>query len=394
MAEPYWHIGYVVATDEADDKTMMKFRDQFVNALRDQYNLKADTDYKLVRFKPGADETFVLPGKSRRTARRGSDPRWRDLDAQLTEWLRAPTELSPDDIRRIVVILDTSAISTVWNWASGQGGVPAVLAISHNPTAHGLKALEAPGNSKGTTGIVASTAEHVWTRLELIKQVTNATKVIVLYFPYTNGLKEAEYHYKANGEQEGQLACAAAALGVELVPCKVTKTVESDFKAELDSQLDNAIKQVSDARKALYLVSHPRLAYFSKSIAQAAWEKKLWGIYPYRKFTLGKDDDDHLGEEGGLMSYGANPFAMAARVAPYIARIMRFGGTPPTKTQQQLAAFAETMPMEGPTQMELVLNQKAADHLQTGYTLPTNLLPATALNAVDLWRPTKDTGTL
>ena len=78
-------------------------------------------------------------------------------------------------------------------------------------------------------------------------------------------------------------------------------------------------------------------------------ERRLPAIYFDRAFT----------EAGGLLSYGPNWLALFHRVAAYVDRILK--GTKPAD-----------LPVEEPTQFELVINLKTAEAV--GITMPPLLL--------------------
>ena len=80
-----------------------------------------------------------------------------------------------------------------------------------------------------------------------------------------------------------------------------------------------------------------------------ATQHRLPAIYEHREYV----------DAGGLMSYGPNLDAMVYRVAYYVDRILK--GTKPTD-----------LPVEQPTQFELVLNLPVAQAL--GLTLPPAFL--------------------
>jgi putative ABC transport system substrate-binding protein len=64
-------------------------------------------------------------------------------------------------------------------------------------------------------------------------------------------------------------------------------------------------------------------------------------------------------EDGGLMSYNANPNDLTRRAATYVDKILK-------------GAKPADLPVEQPTQFEFVFNLKAAK--QIGLTIPPNVL--------------------
>ena len=86
-----------------------------------------------------------------------------------------------------------------------------------------------------------------------------------------------------------------------------------------------------------------------KQTAEAAAAKKLASVYGYR---------EHV-EAGGLISYGVDLNWCFHRAAYYVDRILR--GTKPAD-----------LPVEFPTEIELVINHKTARAL--GLTIPPTLL--------------------
>jgi putative tryptophan/tyrosine transport system substrate-binding protein len=86
-----------------------------------------------------------------------------------------------------------------------------------------------------------------------------------------------------------------------------------------------------------------------KQIAEAATAKKLPSVYGYR---------EHV-EAGGLISYGVDLNWCFHRAAYYVDRILK--GTKPAD-----------LPVEFPTEIELVINHKTAKAL--GLEIPPTLL--------------------
>ncbi len=86
-----------------------------------------------------------------------------------------------------------------------------------------------------------------------------------------------------------------------------------------------------------------------RRVTELAREHRLPGMYSVREFT----------EAGGLMSYSARLTEQFRRAAAYVDKILR-GATP------------ATLPVESPTQYELVINLRTAKAL--GLVVPPPLL--------------------
>ena len=133
---------------------------------------------------------------------------------------------------------------------------------------------------------------------------------------------------------------AARSLGVRLQPLEVRGPDESDgaFAA-----------MAKDRVGALLVVTEAMFAPHRARLADLAAQNKLPSMYGHREYV----------EAGGLMSYGASLDAMLRRAAFFVDRILK--GTQPAD-----------LPVEQPTNFELVINTKTARAL--GLTIPQPLL--------------------
>ena len=100
---------------------------------------------------------------------------------------------------------------------------------------------------------------------------------------------------------------------------------------------------------ALVPLPDPMLFAEGKRIADFGAKSRLPTIGAYREFA----------EAGGLMSYGNNPAESYKRAATYVDKILK-------------GAKPGDLPIEQPTQFELVVNLKTAKLL--GITLPQSVL--------------------
>jgi putative ABC transport system substrate-binding protein len=135
-------------------------------------------------------------------------------------------------------------------------------------------------------------------------------------------------------------ASAAQVLNVDVQTLGVREPNDfDDAFAEMTRSRPDAILMVSDALTALN----------RKRIMEFAAANHLPAIY----------EVSALVRDGGLMSYGPNQKAIGVRAGDFVARILR-------------GARPADLPLEQPTQFELVINLKTAKTL--GLTLSPNML--------------------
>jgi len=114
--------------------------------------------------------------------------------------------------------------------------------------------------------------------------------------------------------------------------------------------LNRAFEAITKARTgALIVTAGPFGSANRKRIVEFAAKSRLPAIYYRREFV----------EDGGLMSYAANPNDLSRRAATYVDKILK-------------GAKPADLPVEQPTKFELIINLKAAK--QIGLTVPPNVL--------------------
>jgi putative tryptophan/tyrosine transport system substrate-binding protein len=137
-----------------------------------------------------------------------------------------------------------------------------------------------------------------------------------------------------------QIQAAAAPVAVNVVA----------FEASDAAAIEGAFAAMAgSAVGALIVAPDPLLVNQARQIAELAAKNRLPAIYPFRPFV----------EVGGLMCYGQNIYENFGRAASYIDKIFR-------------GAKPGDLPVEQPTQLELVVNRKAAEAL--GLTVPLPIL--------------------
>jgi putative ABC transport system substrate-binding protein len=88
---------------------------------------------------------------------------------------------------------------------------------------------------------------------------------------------------------------------------------------------------------------------YAQRIVDLAAKSRLPAMYPDRAFV----------EDGGLMAYGVSQLDIRRRLATYVDRILK-------------GAKPGDLPVEQPTQFELIINLKTAKAL--GLTIPPTVL--------------------
>jgi putative ABC transport system substrate-binding protein len=209
--------------------------------------------------------------------------------------------------------------------------IPIVMAVSADPVASGFVAsLARPGGN--ITGMSLMAPEVSGKRLELLRDIRpGVSRVAVLWNPAQPGSRI---------DLQG-LESAAQSLGLQLYPLEVRSpdAFESAFAAMHREGADALLV----LRDPLLLDRH------LSAIATYALQHRLPTMYGWRAFV----------EAGGLMSYGPRVSDLFRRATYYVDRILK-------------GAQPADLPVEQPTQFELVLNLKTAQAL--GLTIPPHLL--------------------
>ncbi len=140
------------------------------------------------------------------------------------------------------------------------------------------------------------------------------------------------------GLREYEAAGQTLAVRVQVVEIRTRDDLEPAFAALARERID-----------ALLVPADPFFFTERQPVAALARAHRLPGMYSFREYT----------EAGGLMSYSARLSEQFRRAASYVDKILR-GASP------------ATLPVEAPSQYELVINMKTAKAL--GLTIPQSLL--------------------
>ena len=210
--------------------------------------------------------------------------------------------------------------------------IPIVMATGgHDPVEAGFVAsLARPGGN--VTGVSAGIGHQVsgkWVQL-LEEAVPQASRVTVLWDPTR----------PAMGAILREIERVTRSLGLHL------HLLEARDPHELDQAFAAMAREGADM---VIVLPSAQFQLARRRIVEFMAERRLPAIYWDRVFA----------EAGGLMSYGPNVPAVFRRAASYVDRILK--GTKPAD-----------LPVEEPTQFELVINLKTAQAF--GITIPPLLL--------------------
>jgi putative tryptophan/tyrosine transport system substrate-binding protein len=238
--------------------------------------------------------------------------------------------LANELVRQKVDVLLVSSPPVVLAAKNATRTIPIVFYNVADPVALGLvDSLARPeGNVTGFTIITEVLAGK---RLELLKDtIPKLSRVAVLWNPQNPG----------NAQQWKESQLPARALGLQLHSMEVSST----------DVFESAFKEAIKARSAALTVAQETLFTSNlKLVADFAIKNRLPAIYTRGDFV----------DNGGLMSYGADPAEQYRRVAVMVDKILK--GTKPAD-----------LPVEQPTKFELMINLTTAKTL--GLTIPPIVL--------------------
>jgi len=244
------------------------------------------------------------------------------------------SELAAEFVHRkldVIVVSTTRGVRAVKRATSI---IPIVMTAVGDPVESGLVAnLRHPGGN--VTGLSVMATPEIWTkRLQLLKETNpRVTRIAVLWNPAT---PLTSWQAKT---VEG-LNAAAPSLSVQL----------SFVAAQTPEEIGPALSAVSRARvQALCVLVGAHTDVYRKTLLKLVSKARLPAMYSDRRFA----------DEGGLMSYGTNWTNHWRRAANYVDKILK-------------GAKPGDLPIEQPTQFELVLNLKTAKAL--GLTIPESIL--------------------
>jgi len=237
-------------------------------------------------------------------------------------------EMAADLVRQKVDVIVASSQAPALAARRATQTIPIVMVNVTDPVEVGLvTSLARPGGN--VTGLSQQLTPEIRAKqLQLLKEaLPKVSRVGVLRSPATTvGLRE----YEAAGP--------ALELRVQFVEVRGADDLGRAFATMARDRVD-----------ALLVPGDILLFTERQHVTALAREHRLPGIYSLREFT----------EAGGLMSYSVRISEQFRRAAVYVDKILR-GASP------------ATLPVEPPSQYELVINLKTAKAL--GLTIPQSLL--------------------
>jgi putative ABC transport system substrate-binding protein len=208
--------------------------------------------------------------------------------------------------------------------------IPIVFAAAPDPVRTGFVAsLARPGGN--LTGLSTLAPQASGKRLQLLREVMPGISRVIFISP------------TAGAEATGILPearLAAQSLGIQILVPNISTV------ADLPEAFQMAI---AERAEAIWMSSSPLLSSEVTRIMEFAMAERLPVLSQTRIFA----------DDGGLIYYGSNRLAQFRRAATYVDRILR-GANP------------ADMPVEQPTEFELVINLKSAQAL--GLTIPQSVL--------------------
>ena len=209
--------------------------------------------------------------------------------------------------------------------------LPVIFSAAGRPVQTGLVSdLVRPGGN--LTGLSLDVGPEVnGKQLQILRDALGRlTRISLMWNPALQGIDEYVDH--------ATQAARAYGIQLQLLPFRTADDLERTFQAAAQNN-SNAIVALADT---IMLVQR------AKVVALAAGHR-LPTIFAFRDFP----------EAGGLMSYGPSLEAIYVRTAEYVDKILK-------------GARPSDLPVEQPTQFELVINLKTARAL--GLTIPPSLL--------------------
>jgi putative ABC transport system substrate-binding protein len=239
--------------------------------------------------------------------------------------------LTADLVGRNVDAIVTASTTGIQAAKSATSTIPIVFTGGSDPVGEGVVAsLARPGGN--LTGVSFLTIGLAPKRLELLSELVPDAKVIAL-LDNPNNAAGAEQMIREVQE-------AAGAKGVEL----------NIVKAGTENEIDGAFATLVQRQAGALLVGADPLFYSRREqLVALAARHAVPTMYEWREFCA----------TGGLISYGTSLAGAWRQVGMYVGKILK-------------GAKPADLPVQRPTNFELVINLKTANAL--GLTIPHSIL--------------------
>jgi putative tryptophan/tyrosine transport system substrate-binding protein len=239
-------------------------------------------------------------------------------------------ELAAELVRLKVDVIVTSGPGPTRSAKAATVTIAIVMARDTDPVGNGFVAsLARPGGN--ITGLSSLAPEISGKHVELLKEIVpRLARLAVLGTSTTPG----------NGQvlKEIEIAAGASKMTPQYLDVLSANDIEPAFRAAVKGRAE-----------AILVLGSGIYASHRKQVVDLTVKNRLPAIYRSREYM----------EEGGLITYGVNPFDLDRRAATYVDKIVK--GTKPAD-----------LPVEQPTKFEFIINLKAAK--QIGLTIPPNVL--------------------
>jgi putative ABC transport system substrate-binding protein len=243
------------------------------------------------------------------------------LDARWTQGVVARAgEIATEFVRRPVDLILTAGDAQVIAAKKATATIPILFAAVGDPVGNGLVAsLARPGGN--ATGLSIQLTDSVGKRVDLLRDLIPNLRRLGLIGNFANPTVALEMN-AAQSE--------ARALDIEVIP--------SGFAGTADAA--PAIERLKGRVEALYVCQDPLVGSSIAEISASALDARLPTMFSVRD----------LAARGGLISYGPSYLGLYRRAAEMADKILR-------------GAKPADIPVEQPTQFELVINLKTANAL-------------------------------
>lgn len=236
-------------------------------------------------------------------------------------------DLVESEVEVIVTVVTQASLAA----KEATSTIPIVMVGVSDPVGSGLVAsLSRPGENISGTSSMSS--DIIGKSLDLLKEaVPTAHRVAVLWNP-SNAVFQ--------GQMLRQARVAARSLGVQLHPFGVSEPEEFDrtFAA-----------MTADGADALLVLADPMFILHQAAVVDFARRNRLPAMYGVKVYAAA----------GGLMAFGPKMEDQFRRAASYVDKIVK-------------GARPADLPVEQPTEFELIVNLKTAKAL--GLEIPMSLL--------------------